>query len=222
MRREDLDLTKYKSDKLDYLKYYDPIFLPFLDMHISLLELGILEGASLLLWKDYFINSNIVGIDIHLPDNFQPPERIKIFEGSQDDTLFLTTVANSTAPNGFDIIIDDASHLGELSKKSFWHLFNNHLKPGGIYAIEDWGTGYWEDWPDGAYLDLDEQESKFGKVSKKPLPCHSNGMVGFIKQLIDEQGAIDVTRDNKNRRPSKFERLIIYPGLVFVIKRNNV
>jgi hypothetical protein len=50
-------------------------------------------------------------------------------------------IADNVAPEGFDIIIDDASHIGELTKTAFWHLFDNHLKPNGLYAIEDWGTG---------------------------------------------------------------------------------
>jgi len=63
--------------------------------------------------------------------------------------VFLSEVACKTAPEGFDIIIDDASHLGKLTKIAFWHLFETHLKGGGFYVIEDWGTGYWSDWPDG-------------------------------------------------------------------------
>ena len=57
--------------------------------------------------------------------------------------------ARKTAPEGFDIIIDDASHFGDLTKIAFWHLLDNHLKPSGLYVIEDWGTGYWSDWPGG-------------------------------------------------------------------------
>lgn len=143
-------------------------------------------------------------------------ERIQLFEGSQTDTRFLTEVATSCAPDGFDIIMDDASHMGELTKKAFWHLFDDHLKAGGIYIIEDWGTGYWDDWPDGkAYRppDIQDREGKFY--------CHSYGMVGFIKELVDEQGASDLTRarqDSKLKRGSKFESLLIAPSIVFVRK----
>ena len=51
------------------------------------------------------------------------------------------------------IIIDDCSHIGEFTALSFWHLFDRHLKPGGLYVIEDWGTGYMRGTPDGkAYV----------------------------------------------------------------------
>jgi hypothetical protein len=120
-----------------------------LKKNITLLELGILEGGSLQLWRDYFPRGVIVGIDLNIPRNFSNLDRIRIFQGRQEDTQFLRSVAMETAPEGFDIIIDDASHIAALSRVSFWYLFENHLKPGGLYAIEDWGTGYWDNWPDG-------------------------------------------------------------------------
>ena len=156
MRSAELDLKLYDSDKIGggLLGPYDKVFAPWVGKEIVLLELGVQKGASLLLWRDYFLKGQIVGIDIRLPAGFNPGERIRVYEGSQADPAFLTRVAEETAPEGFDIIIDDASHLGELTKTAFWHLFDNHLKPGGVYAIEDWCTGYLDDWPDGRELDL--------------------------------------------------------------------
>ncbi|GIS70570.1 MAG: hypothetical protein CM1200mP10_01470 [Candidatus Neomarinimicrobiota bacterium] len=61
-----------------------------------------------------------------------------------------------------------------------------------------------------------------GKLRLKiPMQCHSYGMVGFVKQLIDEQGAPDSTRKrlgDEPKRGSKFENMIIFPGLVFIKK----
>ena len=151
MRSKQLTLTQYDTDKIAnrYLERYDPILEPWVNKKITLLEIGVHKGGSLLLWRDYFSQGTIVGIDIKVPKDFVPTERVSIYEGDQADTNFLTGVANRIAPEGFDIILDDASHIGELTKKAFWHLFDNHLKPGGLYVIEDWGTGYFDDWPDG-------------------------------------------------------------------------
>jgi hypothetical protein len=238
MRSLELPLEQYDSDKIAsrYLDRYDPILEPWVDKKIVLLELGVHKGGSLLLWRDYFRLGTIVGIDINLPKGFQPAEHIHVFEGSQTNTQFLSRVANEMAPDGFDIIIDDASHIGELTKIAFWHLFDNHLKPGGLYVIEDWGTGYWDDWPDGKSLDLDTYLPSrlmqnplwlfWLRIAGKlrlgtPMLCHSYGMVGFVKQLIDEQGAHDVTRrrwKGESKRGSKFENMIIMPALVFIKK----
>lgn len=222
MRSEQLQSKNYDTDKYAYLKRYDRLFSKFSNEKINLLELGVFKGGSLLMWRDYFPNGNIVGIDINLPKNFPATDRIHLFEGSQTDLEFLTGVSKKTAPNGFDIIIDDASHMGALSKISFWHLFNNYLKPGGVYAIEDWGTGYWDNWPDGCALDLNSYQPQDAneEVTKTPFAGHNYGMVGFVKQLVDEVAASDVTKFQSTypSRMSKFESMIIYPYVVFITK----
>ncbi|HEY7351988.1 MAG TPA: hypothetical protein VH596_04390 [Terriglobales bacterium] len=229
MRSKELDLESYNTDKIThrYLEVYDPIFAPWVNKEIRLLEIGIHKGGSLQLWRDYFRLGTIVGIDIKLPEPFAPGERIQIFEGSQADEQFLTEVAGKTAPEGFDIIIDDASHIGALTKTTFWHLFDNHLKSGGLYVIEDWGTGYLDDFPDGRRLDavnppaMPERSSQLSKPDlKTPFHCHSYGMVGFIKELVDEQGAASVTagRPMGESRASRFTQLLITPCIVFVSK----
>lgn len=217
-RSKGMNLNLYDSDKTHYLQWYDPVFELLVNQKITLLELGILKGGSLLMWKDYFELGLIVGIDLTLPKDFTPDARIKIFKGDQIDTRFLGKIAAETAPGGFDIIIDDASHMGEYTKKSFWYLFENHLKPGGIYAIEDWPTGYYEDWPDGKSLDFTSYAQGRVEISKIPFPNHSFGMVGFVKQLVDEQAAGDVTKFSKDRRFSKFDNIWITPAIVFVKK----
>ena len=142
MRSKQLNLNAYDTDKikLRYLDVYDQILVPCIDKAITLLEIGVYRGGSLKLWRDYFPRGTVVGIDRKLPQDFQLGERIHIFEGNQGDEEFLSKVATASAPGGFDIIIDDASHIGELTKTTFWHLFDHHLKPGGLYAIEDWGN----------------------------------------------------------------------------------
>jgi len=214
MRSEELNLAAYDTDKIQhhYLEVYDPFLSPWADKDVKLLEIGIFKGGSLQLWRDYFPKGTIVGIDLELPPDFVPGERIQLFKGSQADTRFLSQVATRIAPQGFDIIIDDASHIGELSKTTFWHLFHHHLKPGGLYAIEDWGTGYFDNFPDGKKFDPKPS-------TLDPFPCHSHGMVGFIKELVDEQAAGSITLGRKEQfRLSMFESLLIAEGVVLVTK----
>ena len=86
-QRRNLDISKYDSDKTHYLQWYDPIFKSLIGKKITLLELGILKGGSLLMWSDYFTKGSIVGIDLTLPD-FQHNKRIKMFQGNQADKEF--------------------------------------------------------------------------------------------------------------------------------------
>lgn len=236
MRSKQIDLSNYDTDKIrnSYLDRYDSIFSPWIDKKLTLLELGVYKGGSLQLWRDYFPRARIVGVDLKIPANRDLGDRISLFQGDQKDIKFLSDMSKKAAPKGFDIIIDDASHIGLSTRITFWHLFDNHLKPGGLYVIEDWGTGYWDDWIDGksfrprarlfaeTWHRIQTKWRLFKRIPIKfSIRSHDYGMVGFIKELVDEQGAADLTRKTIRGRPgrqSKFESLLITPSIVFVHK----
>ena len=60
----------YKTDKLEhgYTAFYEKYFENIRDQKLQILEIGIADGKSLLMWSDYFKNSTIIGIDIHKID----------------------------------------------------------------------------------------------------------------------------------------------------------
>jgi hypothetical protein len=145
-----IELAEYDTDKRRaYLDNYEREIGHLFDQPGRLLELGVQRGGSMLLWRDLFPQGQIAGLDLN--DVTVPDEsgRIHIYKGYQQDPKVLDHIAAEMAPDGFDVIIDDASHVGEYTAASFWHLFPNHLKPGGIYVIDDWSCGYWSHWPDG-------------------------------------------------------------------------
>lgn len=229
MRSESLDLKHYDTDKgqSGYLRHYDRMFASLVDQPIKLLEIGVRKGGSLALWRDYFPRAAIAGIDLDSPGPLI--DGIQFFKGSQADTKFLTDVATKVAPDGFDVIIDDASHLAMLTKTTFWHLFDHHLKPGGHYVIEDWGTGYWSDWPDGRAATLLQHWRLWERLEallwkrRVRFPSHDYGMVGLVKELVDEVGITDLLRAKQTEKPtqnSRFESMTIVPGMVFIQKVN--
>ena len=125
------------------------------------------------------------------------------------------------------MIIDDASHVGSLTSASFRHLFPRHLKPGGLYAIEDWGTGYWDSWSDGQryrgpLVDPGGRSDSATRPSGQvEFYAHPFGMVGFIKELVDECGIGDITHPRFGippARPSSIAQMTVRPGLVLITK----
>lgn len=211
------------TDKpLGYLLRYEKAFSEIVDKEIALLELGVAQGGSLIMWRDYFQKGTIIGLDVKKVEIDDPTGRIRTYHGFQQDTELLTAVATTHAPCGFDVIVDDASHVGEITHASFWHLFERHLKPGGIYAIEDWGTGYWLGhpyYPDGRRIDPDVVRNPGG--TGIPFLSHQFGMPGFVKQLVDEVGMYDITHPEYGvppQRASKIARLEISAGLTLVFK----
>ena len=183
--------------------------------------------GSLLLWRDYFELGLIAGLDANAISILDPTGRIRLYQGMQQDCRLLDRIRREVAPDGFDVIIDDASHIGTYTRISFWHLFLNHLKPGGIYVIEDWGTGYWDTWPDGKKCKLPTEFSNDtisggSHIEKGPFPTHQYGLVGFIKQLVDECGLDDLTNSELGAPPTRSSRIRsmqISHGQVIIIKK---
>jgi hypothetical protein len=218
-----LDAAGYDTDKSPhYLRVYATFLAPLVEREVRLLELGVGSGGSLLLWRDYFPHGIIAGLDVRAVDVPDATGRIRIFRGAQQDPAVLDAVARAVAPEGFDVIVDDASHVGASARASFWHLFRNHLKSGGIYAIEDWGTGYWPSWPDGArYAGPLLAPDGPRAPGDAPSPGHAHGMVALVKELVDECAASDFTADGLGvppERESRIARMQVSLGQVIVVK----
>jgi hypothetical protein len=226
-----LNLENYRTDKLPngLFSIYEQYFETIRYQPLTLFELGILNGESLRLWRDYLPRARIIGTDIRLAKNFEQGDRIVLIRAKQSDDRLIRRTVKEFAPEGLDIVIDDASHIGVLSRVSFKILFP-YLKVGGFYAIEDWQTGYLSSWPDGD--NSDHPETLLGKLWKLTVRCsfrnyarrmpvkipissHMCGMVGFLKGLIDNMHV------NGGMSPSPFSKVIIYPGVVLVQKADN-
>ena len=145
-----VELGDYDTDKSPaYLANYASECGHLFSEPSRVLELGVKRGGSLLLWRDLLPEARIAGLDVDPVELDDAGDRVRVYQGFQQDAEVLDRIAAEVAPDGFDLIIDDASHFGAYTSASFWHLFPRHLKPGGVYVIEDWGTGYWAEWPDG-------------------------------------------------------------------------
>jgi len=119
-----------------YTELYDRHIGPLRNTATKFLEIGVKRGASLLLWKDAFINAHIYGIDMNISGAcyVKDTPRIHLFEGLQEDEGFLR---KEIVPLGkFDVIIDDANHRSPQQIGSFKVLWNS-VKSDGFYIIED-------------------------------------------------------------------------------------
>jgi hypothetical protein len=129
-----------------YTQHYQRYFWPLRHRKLNLLEIGVggykdsAAGAeSLRMWKAFFRRGRIVGIDIE-DKTWLREDRIDICQCDQTNAEALTRLCDEYG--GFDIVIDDGSHVNEHVIKSFQVLFPR-LRPNGIYAVEDTQTSYW-------------------------------------------------------------------------------
>lgn len=113
----------------------------------NVLEIGMFEGGSLVLFDKLYDPDKLVGIDIR-QEPIEPLERYRknrehvlpLYGLSQNDPK-LPDILREEFPDGIDLIVDDASHLYQFSRATF-HLCFPLLKPGGLYVIEDWSWAH--------------------------------------------------------------------------------
>lgn len=105
-------------------------------------EIGILTGLSMLLWAEYFPQSQLWGLDVKVQqvakESSRHNPRIHLLEASSQDPD--TPRRLNLANKSMDLIIDDGDHSSYGNTRTieiFWPL----LRPGGLYVIEDVATG---------------------------------------------------------------------------------
>lgn len=131
-----------KSDKNTshaYIEgYYSKEFSTKKEEEIKLLEIGIRQGYSHILWDKYFTNGEIHGVDNgesgftwEVLDN----TKVKIYK----EDAYSTNFTKNFLDNYFDYIIDDGSHhpTHQLLCPA---LYLSKIKPKGKLIIEDVGN----------------------------------------------------------------------------------
>jgi hypothetical protein len=127
----------YGSDIVEH--NYIPHIAKYLPEKIfSLLEVGVLNGASARMFDDFYDNEP----EIHLIDLFAehghmtPRQARKLgfvpFVGSQSDVELLRSL-----PTAYEIISEDASHNCHDQLITFKELFWGKLRQGGVYFLQD-------------------------------------------------------------------------------------
>jgi hypothetical protein len=141
---------KYNTDKSrigyknnTYLNVYDRYFNENREDVKKFVEIGVLDGNSLKMWRDYFPNATIYGVDIDPRCKSYEDDRIEIVIGDQNDDSFLNKFKNDIKE--IDILIDDGSHITKHQIKTF-NILNEIISDGGFYVIEDLLNSYEERW----------------------------------------------------------------------------
>jgi len=123
-----------------YTLFYDGLFRNRKEEYLKIAELGILDGASLLMWREYFKNAEIYGFEY----NNELINKFKQNFNNEQLTLANIDVTNKESiVNAFnnlnvlyDIIIEDTTHQFEDQIRVIENVYK-YLKPGGILIIED-------------------------------------------------------------------------------------
>ena len=124
---------------MTYCDIYEKYFNEIKHKVTKFIEIGVKDGASLRMWKEYFPNAMIYGVDIDPRCKMYEEDRIKIFIGNQKDRTFLEQIKATIGE--YDILLDDGSHITEHQIITFDILYEN-CKKNGFYIIEDLRCSY--------------------------------------------------------------------------------
>lgn len=184
---------------LHYFDIFHRHFAKFRHQPITMIEIGIFNGGSLRMWRDYFgPQAKIVGVDIN-PECAQfAEEGIDVVIGDQADRDFLRSLA-AKYPD-VAVLVDDGGHRMHQQITTLEELYPR-LRPDGVYLCEDTHTSYMP---------------VFGGGYRQP-----NTLIEVVKTLIDRLNATN--SDDPQLVPDYFTKstdsIHFYDSVVVIEKR---
>ena len=175
-----------------YFSAYDDIFNKYIGKEIIFVEVGVLGGGSLFMWKNFFgKQARIIGIDLNPEAKKWEKDGFEIFIGDQSDPDFWIDFYKQVGE--VDILLDDGGHT-YVQQIVTSEIALDNIKNGGVLVVEDTHTSYMD---------------KFGDQSIK--------YINYISKMIDRIntrfGSFKNAKNNK-----KVFSISIYESLVAFYK----
>lgn len=121
-----------------YFHVYDSLFSRFRGEPITFVEIGVLSGGSLHMWRDYFgPDARIIGIDLSEDARKWESDGFEIFVGNQSDPGFWSNFFSKVG--AVDVLLDDGGHT-YLQQITTCLEAADFIKDGGLIVVEDTHT----------------------------------------------------------------------------------
>lgn len=159
-----------------YFYIYDQLFAEYREKEIIFVEVGVLSGGSLYMWRDFLGNkARIIGIDLN-PGSMKWSDDFEIFIGDQADPNFWNSFYNKVGK--IDVLLDDGGHRNRQQIQtvvSSLEWINN----GGMIVTEDTHT---------SFMSLFGNPSKYSFINfatnKSEALTKRHTLIGKIDQLV--------------------------------------
>ena len=207
-----------------YFWVYEKHFKALTEKPIKMLEIGILNGGSLQMWKKYFHpDSVIVGIDINPSCKEHEENGVHVRIGDQSDPKFLASLIEEFGQ--FDLILDDGSHHVDHVRKTFEILYPRIAKE-AVYFIEDTHAAYWPSHggsishPDSinnvakTMVDKINADHARGQISPDYYTLHTKCMSVYDSIVVFDKG------DVGEKQPQEYPNEYVKSDEVLVIRTN--
>ena len=126
-----------------YFEVYDQIFEKYKEKKIVFVEVGVLNGGSLEIWKKYFHpESRIIGIDLNPDTKKFEKNGFEIYIGDQSNPQFWGNFFKEVG--NIDILLDDGGHTNLQQIITLNECIKN-INDEGILMTEDTHTSYMQE-----------------------------------------------------------------------------
>ena len=135
--------TKSKFSSMKYSHYfhvYEMLFAKYKNKKIKFVEIGVLDGGSLFMWRDYLgKDAEIIGIDLNPDAKKWEKNGFKIFIGDQSSKKFWIDFYKKVG--NIDVLLDDGGHTSKQQIITLNSSINN-INDDGLIVVEDTHSNY--------------------------------------------------------------------------------
>ncbi len=196
--------SKYLSNKhLNYFDVYDDLLNKFIDKKITFVEVGILNGGSLSMWRDYFgSKARIIGIDLNPATKKFEKDGFEIFIGDQEKKEFWDFFFKKVGK--IDILLDDGGHTNNQQIVTTQNCIKN-INDDGLLIVEDTHASYMKE---------------FGNPSNESFVNFAKKNIDYINYRFPNIGEIKELYYKNVFSISFFESIICYKVNRKLCKKN--
>lgn len=136
--------SPYLSIKYDtYFTIYEELLGQYRGKEIVLVEVGVFNGGSLFMWREYLgPKARIIGIDLNPDAREWENHGFEIFIGDQSSDAFWINLFEKIG--NIDVLVDDGGHTNRQQIVTTHHATQN-INDGGILIVEDVHTNYFRE-----------------------------------------------------------------------------
>ena len=158
--------SPYRSIKhTTYFSVYDHLFSKFRNKKIVFVEIGVLAGGSLFMWRNFFgSKARIIGIDMNPNAKKWEKHGFEIFIGSQSDKKFWRNLCKKIGK--IDIVLDDGGHTYDQQIITTEMLLEN-INDGGLLVIEDTHTSYMKGFGASKYSFINYTKNMIDRINRR-------------------------------------------------------
>jgi len=131
---------KYSIKWSNYFEIYEKILKNYVNKNITIVEVGVGDGGSLFMWKDFLgKKAKVIGIEMNPNSKLLEKFGFKIFIGDQSSKKFWKNFFKKIGK--IDILIDDGGHTNLQQITTLMESIP-YIKDGGSIIVEDTHTSF--------------------------------------------------------------------------------